>query len=75
MKYRIKKRTNIITGKVVYVVEQQICVSTDDWMQSAYDDERNERKQAVFDSVDDARRFMKSGAVRDVVIEEADVLV
>jgi hypothetical protein len=73
MKYRIKKRTNIITGKVAYAVEQQICVSTDDWMQSAYYDERNERKQAIFDSVDDARLFIKSGAVKEEVIEEADV--
>ena len=73
MKYRIKKRTNIITGKVAYAVEQQICVSTDDWMQSAYYDERNERKQAIFDSVDGARLFIKSGVVKDEVIEEADV--
>ena len=73
MKYRIKKRTNIITGKVAYAVEQQICVSIDEWLQSAYNDERNERKQAIFDSVDDARRFIKSGAVKDEVIEEADV--
>lgn len=73
MKYRIKKRTNIITGKVAYAVEQQICVSTDDWLQSAYHDERNERKQAIFDSVDDARLFIERGAVNEEVIEEADV--
>lgn len=73
MKYRIKKRTNIITGKVVYAVEQQICVSTDDWVQSAYIDERNERKQAIFDSVDDACLFIESGAVEEEVVGEADV--
>lgn len=73
MKYRIKKRTNIITGKVAYVVEQQICASTDDWLQSAYHDERNEHKQAIFDSVDDARLFIESGAVKEEVIKEADV--
>ena len=73
MKYRIIKRTNIITGKVAYAVEQQICVSTDDWLQSAYNDERNERKQAIFDSVNDARLFIESGAVKEEVVEEADI--
>lgn len=73
MKYRVKERKNIITGKVAYAVERQICESTDDWLQVTYDDERNERRMAVFDEISTARKFIHEGAVLEKVADEIEI--
>lgn len=63
MRYRIKKRVNLLTNKMAYIVEMPLCESIDSWIMCAYEDERNERRAAVFDTYEDALAYAKNGGV------------
>lgn len=65
MKYRIKQRRNFITGGIKYAVEQQIYEGDNGWMLSQYTDENEERKFAIFDTIEEAKLFVCNGRVVD----------
>lgn len=65
MKYRIKQRQNYITGEIKYAVEQQIYDDEKGWMLSQYTDENEERKFAIFDTIQEAKHFVYNAKVFD----------